>query len=241
VRWLQQQLWLTIRACTWRESQPVDETFYKSLVECGRINTTFMSRGFSLSNSIPKKIETECVQKSMHAHVRQEPRTIQIQVQDTLSLLIRTSIAALYPRLSRATRIAALSTCTRTHCTPLNAQISGAGLSPTEHNAFKSLQSQGDGWLASGQGCDEVSFDIKVKRQYRQPEKKGFHIAEFDNDKLQKWMTEYKPTFPTIGSCTAAEVPLHGWVFLPVASKPQWQSLPRTLHESSGTKSLYYR
>jgi hypothetical protein len=26
---------------------------------------------------------------------------------------------------------------------------------------------------------------IKVKRQYRQPEKKGFHIAEFDNDKLR--------------------------------------------------------
>jgi hypothetical protein len=29
------------------------------------------------------------------------------------------------------------------------------------------------------------AFDIKVKRQYRQPEKKGFHIAEFDNDKLR--------------------------------------------------------
>jgi hypothetical protein len=44
----------------------VDETFYKSLVmSAGAFEYYFHVKRFSLSNSIPKKIETECVQKSM--------------------------------------------------------------------------------------------------------------------------------------------------------------------------------
>jgi hypothetical protein len=117
-----------------------------------------MSRGFSLSNSIPKKIETECVQKSM---INMSDKNLELYKSSPRHIILssyRTSIAAPYPRLSRATRIAFDMYSYPLHASLNASQISGAGLSPTEHNAFKSLFKVKEMDDLSGQGCDEVSF-----------------------------------------------------------------------------------
>jgi hypothetical protein len=126
----------------------VDETFYKSLVmSAGAFEYYFHVKRFLSLKQHPEENRNRMRAKINEiTHVRQEPRTIQIQVQDTLSLLI--GQALLHRILDSQERH---ECCTfDMYSYPLHAslnasQISGAGLSPTEHNAFKSLQSQGDG------------------------------------------------------------------------------------------------
>jgi hypothetical protein len=61
-----------------------------------------------------------------------------------------------------------------------------AGLSPTEHNAFKSLfkvKEMDD--LQVVKAVMKSAFDIKVKGSTGNLRRKGFTHREFDNDKLE--------------------------------------------------------
>jgi hypothetical protein len=74
-------------------------------------------------------------------------------------------------------------------------------LTSTETAAFNTMfkiKPELSGYLVV-QAVMKAAFDVRVARQYRQPEKKGFHVAKFDNDRLQEHMLKYKPTFPTMG------------------------------------------
>jgi hypothetical protein len=76
-----------------------------------------------------------------------------------------------------------------------------SGFNGEELKAFKDLFNvkPGAGALKTVQRVMTSAFDVRVGRQYRQKERSGFHVARFDNEKLQKILVKYHPSFPAMG------------------------------------------
>jgi hypothetical protein len=76
-----------------------------------------------------------------------------------------------------------------------------AGFSGVELKAFKELfkVEPGADALKTVQLVMKAAFDVRVRRQDRHQEKAGYNVAKFDNEKLQKILVKYQPSFPSMG------------------------------------------
>jgi hypothetical protein len=74
-------------------------------------------------------------------------------------------------------------------------------LSAEENKAFMTLfkLTPGTAGLKIVQAVAKAAFGVSVARQHGHPEKKAYNVIKFKNDKLQKVVAKYLPSFPAMG------------------------------------------